>query len=207
MSSIESSKYINVLTILGCEFFGQMARYGISSSLTLFLRSDFGYSTDKASTCYILWAASPALFAILGGYTADMYWGKKKTILVGGIIYACSFSVISTLTYIFDFASRDLSSIASEVICWIAMYSIMVGGAFIRSSIGLLGAAQLEGIANLVNDDEDLSETADADQKESTPNSNGQHLIESYWNWFYFAMYAAALVSYTGISYLCQVHC
>ena len=136
-----------------------------------------------------------------------MHWGKKKTILVGGIIYVSFFFLISILTYIFDFAPGDLSLTASEVICWIALYSIMVGGAFIRSSIGLLGAIQLENIANPVHDSENLGETENTDQHVSNADSESKHLIESYWNWFYFALYAAALVSYTGISYLCQVHC
>ena len=119
MSNIVFSEYINALAIASVEVCERVAYYGIGSSLTLFLRSDLGYSTDEASTCYTSWAAMATLLSIFGGYISDMYWGKKRTILVGVIIYACSLSVVSTLTYIFDFASDDLSTGATEAILWI----------------------------------------------------------------------------------------
>ena len=207
MGDIESDTYINILAILGCEFCERLARFGIASSLTLFLRSEFGYSTDTASTCYTLWCAFSYLFAPFGGYIADMYWGKKKTILVSAVIYACALSVLSISTYILDFASADLSIRAIEIICWIALYVLMLGSGGITSSVGLFGAAQLPTVDNTMNNEDDMSNTADADPRESNHSNadyESQNLIESYWNWFYFAMSGGPLISYTFITYLCQ---
>ena len=83
---------------------------------------------------------------------------------------------------------------------------MMVGAGFIRSSGGLLAAAQLPNTLDpVVSDDEDSRDTALAAQRESTAELETRNLIESYWNWFYFAMNMGALFSYTFISYLCQV--
>ena len=72
--------------------------------------------------------------------------------------------------------------------------------------VGLLGVAELQRIANLeVDDDNDLSETAD-DQRESSGRLKLQDLIESYWNWFFFASNVGALCGYTLVSWLCQVY-
>ena len=182
MRCFEFSKYINVLAILGCEFCERLAYYGIGSSLTLYLRSHFGYGTDKAAICYTLWTAFATLFSVFGGYISDMYWGKKRTILVGVIIYACALSVVSLLTFIFDFAPRDYSKKATEIYFWIPLYAMMLGAGCIKSTVGLFGAAQLETIG--------------------CTQSEVQRLTESYWNWFYFAVSAGTLVSVTAITYL-----
>ena len=137
MNDTKFSSYINILAVLACEFCDRFAFYGIGSSLTLFLRSDFGYSTDEASTYYTLWAATEALLAVCGGYISDMYWGKKKTIFVGAVIYSCSLTAISILTYTLDFASGDLSIKAAEVCLWIALYTMMVGAGGVKSCVGM----------------------------------------------------------------------
>ena len=214
MNRHEYSKYFNVLAILGCEFCERLAYYGIGSSLTLFLRSYFGYSTEEASVTYTLWASFATLFAVGAGYISDVHWGKKKTILVGAVIYAASLTVVSIITFVFDFdTTGNLSYTASEVIFWFALYAMMVGAGGIKSCVGLFGAAQLHSIAhplahevtesdNVVSYDASLSEAA---QQQSDVESEARQMIESYWNWFYFAINAGALISYTGISYLCQV--
>ena len=203
MSKIESSIYLNVVAILGCEFCERFAYYSIASSLTLYLRSNFGYSTDKAAICYTLWRAFATLFSVFGGYISDRYWGKKKTIIIGAIIYTCSLSVVSILTIVIDFAPDYLSITATEIIVWFALYCMKIGGSGIRSSVGLLGEAQLRAAANpVLSDEEDVSETADGAHLESKGESEVQRIIESYWSWFYFALTAGALISYSGISYL-----
>ena len=233
----ELDKYLNVLAILGCEFCERLAYYGIGSSLTLFLRSDFGYSTEAASTCYTLWSSFATLFALGAGYISDMYWGKKKTILVGALIYAASLTIVSIITYIFDFAPGNLSLSATEAIFWIALYAMMVGAGGIKSCVGLFGAAQLQGLglSNPVGGD-DRNDLSDQAQREADAEAASRQIVESYWNcwvilyefiisWhvlyvdsdvqiqncncnesgFYFAINAGALISYTGVSYLCQV--
>ena len=69
----------------------------------------------------------------------------------------------------------------------------------------MLGVAQLQMITHSeVEDDADWSETVDA-ERESSRELESQNLIESYWNWFFFAMNAGALCGYTFASWLCQV--
>lgn len=214
MSRLGHSKYLNVLAILGCEFCERLAYYGIGSSLTLFLRSYLGYSTEAASVTYTLWSSFATLFAVAAGYLSDVHWGKKKTILIGAVIYAISLTAVSIITFVFDFGNvTNVGLTVSEVLFWIALYAMMVGAGGIKSCVGLFGAAQLHSIAhplvhevtesdNVVSYDPSLS---DAAQQQSDAESEARQLIESYWNWFYFAINAGALISYTGISYLCQV--
>ena len=86
---------------------------------------------------YTLWSVTPDIIAVFGGYISDMYWGKKKTILIAAVIYSCSLTVISILTDILDFSSGDLSIKAAEVCFWIALYAMMVGAGGVRSCVGM----------------------------------------------------------------------
>jgi len=198
MSHVNKSEYVNVVAIVSCEVCDRVARYGIGASLILFLRSEFGYTTDEASTYFTLWWSSSYLFALCSGYISDVYWGKQKIILIGAVTCACALTMISLLTYIVDFAPDELSEIAAQIMFWIALYTMMAGVGGIRSSVGLLGVAQLEIIANPIqNDDHGVV-------REPGDSFDGQRVIESYWNWFKFAVNMGSLISYTVISYLCQ---
>jgi len=198
------SQYFSVVAILGCEFCERLAFYGIGSSLTLFLRSKLGYSTESATVSYTLWSSFSTLFSLLGGYLSDVYWGKKYTILTGAVIYFFSLLSISILTYVFEITS-DIDVTSVSVIFWISLYIMSLGAGGIKANVGIFGADQLHAIsANSQNNDNNINSDSDNLEQNIQQNNIYTALVQSYWNWFYFAINAGALISYSLIAYLCQ---
>merc|ERR1719206_769064 len=198
------SQYFSVVAILGCEFCERLAFYGIGSSLTLFLRSKLGYSTESATVSYTLWSSFSTLFSLLGGYLSDVYWDKKYTILTGAVIYFFSLLSISILTYVFEITS-DIDVTSVSVIFWISLYIMSLGAGGIKANVGIFGADQLHAIsANSQNNDNNINSDSDNLEQNIQQNNIYTALVQSYWNWFYFAINAGALISYSLIAYLCQ---
>ena len=214
-------RYLSVIAILGCEFCERLAAFGIGSSLTLFLRSKLGYSIESATVATAIWGAFATIFALLGGYISDFYWGRKKTIIAGAIVYFVALLTVSILTYLFELTGTDdLDLDTIEVIFWLCLYLMSVGAGGIKANVGIFGADQLHQITNseieamnapgLAASESDNVVTYDMsaaamDAEVADRELMKQELVASYWNWFYFVINAGALISYTLISFLCQV--
>ena len=102
------------------EFCERFSFYGIRSVLSVYLQNKLGFTQAESSQAYHLYIAICYITPILGGIIADQYWGKYKTILVLGIVYAIGNGVVSAGS-IFD-DSRFL------IFSGLALISIGTGG-------------------------------------------------------------------------------
>lgn len=73
--------------IIATEFCERLAYYGFAGSLVLFFQTQLDYSNEEAVNAFYLWNGAVYVTPLLGGYIADTYLGRYKTILVFAIIY------------------------------------------------------------------------------------------------------------------------
>ena len=113
--------------------------------------------------------------------------------------------VVSIITYLFELTD-DLQLDTIEVIFWISLYVMSVGGGGIKANVGVFGADQLYDFSVMQNnfDNDDNNDNNNNNNNNNDTLTTSAELVQSYWNWFYFTINAGALISYTLISYLCQ---
>lgn len=88
----EAERHPSVLSgvasyIIATEFCERLAYYGFAGSLVLFFQTQLDYSNEDAVNAFYLWNGAVYVTPLLGGYVADTYLGRYKTILVFSIIY------------------------------------------------------------------------------------------------------------------------
>lgn len=110
----------HVMLMLLVEFCERFSFYGIRSVLSVYLQNKLGYTQSESSQAYHFYIAICYITPILGGIIADQYWGKYKTILVLGLVYALGNGVVS--------AGSILNDSPFLIFCGLALISIGTGG-------------------------------------------------------------------------------
>ena len=186
-----------------------MTFYVIGSSLTLFLRSDLGYSTDSASIAYTIWFGSTYMLSVVGGCFSDIY-GQTKAITICLVIFAAAIIILAALAFIYDFSSSEsLNLTAFEISFWIAMLLQVVGIGGIRATVAAFADSQLHAMDDFFHEPAEIeiieSMEFNEDPTESGVMSFVRRLRKSYWTFFYFEMYLGVIIGVAVSSYLCQV--
>ena len=86
----------SVIFILGAEFFQRIGMFGLSTILSLYLSKILGFSEDNATVIYHAFWALSYCTPILGGWIADQYLGRFKTIFFFSIFCIIGCILIST---------------------------------------------------------------------------------------------------------------
>jgi solute carrier family 15 (peptide/histidine transporter), member 3/4 len=73
--------------IIVTEFCERLAYFGFAGSLVLFFQTKLNMSNADADVQYSAWAGACYVTPLLGGYIADTYLGRYKSILVFSAIY------------------------------------------------------------------------------------------------------------------------
>ena len=68
--------------IIASEFFERLAYYGFAGSLVLYFQTQLHMSNQEADIQYSIWSGMCYLSPLIGGYIADAYLGRFRTILV-----------------------------------------------------------------------------------------------------------------------------
>ncbi|XP_071129676.1 solute carrier family 15 member 4-like isoform X1 [Mytilus edulis] len=123
-----------ILTVM-CE---RLAYYSVVANLILYCHSKLGISSTKATDINLIFTGSVFLVPAFGGYIADVYTGKYKTILGSGFIY------ILGLTLLYYSAINGISHNLREALFFSSLVFITIGSGGIKSNIGPLGAQQVE---------------------------------------------------------------
>ncbi|RHN65683.1 putative proton-dependent oligopeptide transporter family, major facilitator superfamily [Medicago truncatula] len=79
----------------------QFAYIGLSSNLVLYLTKALGESLTEAAKNKNTWSGVSAIFPLLGGFIADSYLGRFKTIIISAIIYLLVISFHSSSIFFF----------------------------------------------------------------------------------------------------------
>lgn len=73
--------------ILVMEAAERLCFYTYTGSMIIFLRDNLGYGQSQASALFSVFNSLVYLTPLLGGFVADAYWGRYKTIAVFGSVY------------------------------------------------------------------------------------------------------------------------
>lgn len=75
-------------TLFGAEAWERFSYYGMRALLVLYLVNRIGFARKEALEIYGLYTGLVYLTPLLGGYLADKFLGRRKAVLIGGIVMA-----------------------------------------------------------------------------------------------------------------------
>eukprot|EP01095_Lingulamoeba_sp_RSL-Kostka_P014219 TRINITY_DN6136_c0_g1_i1.p1 TRINITY_DN6136_c0_g1~~TRINITY_DN6136_c0_g1_i1.p1 ORF type:complete len:265 (+),score=65.24 TRINITY_DN6136_c0_g1_i1:25-819(+) len=89
----------SVWFIMGNEFCERFSFYGLKAILAIYLSDNLGYSDDTATAIIHTFIFFAYFTSLPGGYMADAYLGKYKTILYISLVYCLGSATLSVFAY------------------------------------------------------------------------------------------------------------
>ncbi|KAL6888812.1 hypothetical protein ACP4OV_009838 [Aristida adscensionis] len=173
-SKSHTGKWIACYSILGGEFCGSIAYYGVGTNLVCYLAKVQNQSKVTAASNIAYWQGTCYLTPLLGAFLADSYWGRHRTIVVSFIIFTLGM-VLLTLSATIQAQNVALVIMPTQdVLSSFGLYLSALGLGGLWPCIPTFGADQF--------DDTDATEKAK------------KHL---YYNWYYFAVNGGFLIAST----------
>ena len=129
--SSTTTAYIIILV----EFCERLAYYGLGGSLVLFFQRVMNMQNAEADVNYSAWSAMCYITPLIGGYMADVYQARYKTILFFATIYlgGLVLAVISAVP-----------GNSYPALVFISLYIIALGTGGIKPNVSTLGADQFD---------------------------------------------------------------
>ncbi len=92
-------------TLFATEMWERFSYYGMRALLTLYLTAElanggFGLSREDSLALYAIFTGLVYLTPILGGWVADKFLGKRKTVYIGGIVMAVGQFLLATSAFL-----------------------------------------------------------------------------------------------------------
>ncbi|XP_038690527.1 protein NRT1/ PTR FAMILY 5.10-like [Tripterygium wilfordii] len=163
--------------LIGVEVAERFSYYGIASNLITFLTGSLGESTTTAAENVNLWTGVSMLLPILGGFVADSFFGRYRTIVIASIIYILGLGLLSLLAVLTSGSSS--SSNIYVILFYVALYLVAIGQGGHKPCVQAFGADQFDG----------------KDPEESKSKS-------SFFNWWYFSSNVGILVTFSVLVYI-----
>mmetsp|Transcript_35266 Transcript_35266/g.111039 ORF Transcript_35266/g.111039 Transcript_35266/m.111039 type:complete len:612 (-) Transcript_35266:455-2290(-) len=130
--------------ILVTEFCERLTYYGLAGSLVLFMQSRLNYSNADADVQFSIWSGFCYVTPLVGGWLADTYLGRYKTILILSTLYLGGLVLM---------VFGAIPGHESEIVIYPALYIIAMGTGGIKPNVSTFGADQFND-----NDPEDAKE-------------------------------------------------
>ena len=182
----QSGLLLNVCSfILATETCERLSYYSIGGSLVLLFQNRLHYSNAAADNQYATWSGLCYCFPLLGGWIADSYLGRFRTIAIFSCIY-----LVGLIVLIVGVLPRDVTQSASsgsnaaittEALVFTGIYLLAFGDGGIKPNVSTFGADQF---------DPRLEE--------------GRKGMDRWFNLFYAAINCGALISFTLIVSITQ---
>ncbi|XP_010534099.1 PREDICTED: protein NRT1/ PTR FAMILY 5.10 [Tarenaya hassleriana] len=170
--------------VIGVEVAERFAYYGISSNLIMYLTGPLGQSTAAAAANVNAWSGTASLLPLLGGFVADSFLGRFRTILASSALYILGLGLLTLSAMIpSDCKVANLLSSCSaqfQVILFFgALYLVALAQGGHKPCVQAFGADQFDG----------------QDPEECKAKS-------SFFNWWYFGMCTGTLVTLWVLNYI-----
>eukprot|EP00472_Partenskyella_glossopodia_P008513 CAMPEP_0197538336 /NCGR_PEP_ID=MMETSP1318-20131121/59549_1 /TAXON_ID=552666 /ORGANISM="Partenskyella glossopodia, Strain RCC365" /LENGTH=605 /DNA_ID=CAMNT_0043096727 /DNA_START=234 /DNA_END=2051 /DNA_ORIENTATION=- len=110
--------------------------YGLTGSIKVLFQSRFGYTSFQASALTNVLPSFVYLTPLMGGYIADEFWGRFKTITIFGSVYLLSVALMAFSVYP-GYTSKNLFMLS----CF-GLLSLGTGG--IKANVVTLGGDQFD---------------------------------------------------------------
>ncbi|KAL6906261.1 hypothetical protein ACP4OV_003862 [Aristida adscensionis] len=163
-SKKHTGKWRACYSILGGEFCGAMAYYGVGTNLVSYLTKVQKQSNISAASSIASWQGTCYLTPLLGAFLADSYWGRHRTIVISLSIFTVGM-VLLTLSAIVPANVHKMVIPAQDALPSLGLFLTALGLGGIWPCVPTFGADQF--------DDTDEAEKAQQ---------------ELYYNWYYFAV-------------------
>jgi hypothetical protein len=132
--------------IIATEFCERLAYYGFAGSLVLFFETVLKLSNEDSVNQFYIWNGFVYMTPLIGGYVADTYWSRYRTIQVFAAMY---------LIGLIMFNIGTIPGTNSVALVFLAIYIIALGAGGIKPNVSTLGADQFE----VLKYDQDLKES------------------------------------------------
>jgi POT family proton-dependent oligopeptide transporter len=104
MNNTERKHPKALYTLFATEMWERFSYYGMRAILTLYLAAElvtggFGLPREQALAVYALFTGLVYLTPILGGWVADKFLGKRKTVYIGGLVMAVGQFLLATSAF------------------------------------------------------------------------------------------------------------
>ncbi len=105
MSSQKQGHPRALYTLFATEMWERFSYYGMRALLTLYLTAElvnggFGLDRDAALKIYAVFTGLVYLTPILGGWVADKFLGKRKTVYIGGLVMAVGQFLLASSSFL-----------------------------------------------------------------------------------------------------------
>lgn len=126
-------------TLFATEMWERFSYYGMRALLTLYLTAElvnggFGLSREEALTMYAIFTGLVYLTPILGGWIADKYLGKRKTVYIGGLVMAVGQFLLATSA----FMSGSLDPMTRLFMFNFGLGVLIIGNGFFKPNISTI---------------------------------------------------------------------
>ncbi len=104
--------------IIATEFCERLAYYGFAGSLVLFFETKLDMSNEESVNAFYLWNGAVYVTPLLGGYIADTFLGRYKTILIFAVVYLFGLAI---------FLFGSIPGAISSGVVFTGMYVVALG--------------------------------------------------------------------------------
>ncbi|CAN6581313.1 unnamed protein product [Malus baccata var. baccata] len=172
------------LFIVAIEFSERLSYFGIASSLILYLTRVLHDDLKTAAKSVNYWSGVTTLIPLFGGFIADAYLGRFKTVLFSSIIYLMGLILLCMSWFLPSLRPCDTKTCHEprkihEVVFFLAIYLVSIGTGGHKPALESFGADQF---------DDDHSE----ERKQKM----------SFFNWWNFGLCCGLLLGVTVVVYV-----
>lgn len=126
-------------TLFATEMWERFSYYGMRALLTLYLTAElvnggFGLERSEALNLYAIFTGLVYLTPILGGWVADRFLGKRKTVYIGGFVMAVGQFLLAASAFMSDSLEPD-----SRIFLFnYALGTLIIGNGFFKPNISTI---------------------------------------------------------------------
>lgn len=126
-------------TLFATEMWERFSYYGMRALLTLYLTAElanggFGLNREESLAIYAIFTGLVYLTPILGGWVADSFLGKRKTVYIGGLVMA----VGQTLLAASAFMANSVDPVTRLFIFNFGLGVLIIGNGFFKPNISTI---------------------------------------------------------------------
>ncbi|KAG7586750.1 MFS transporter superfamily [Arabidopsis thaliana x Arabidopsis arenosa] len=129
--------------IIAVEMAERFAYFGIASNLIMYLTGPLGESTAAAAANVNAWTGTVSFLPLLGGFVADSFLGRFRTIVISSSLYILGLGLLSFSTMIPS--HRKDSNQLQVTLFFCSLYLVAIGQGGYKPCIKVFGADQFDG--------------------------------------------------------------
>ncbi len=126
-------------TLFGTEMWERFSYYGMRALLTLYLTAElanggFGLNREESLTMYAVFTGLVYLTPILGGWVADNFLGKRKTVYIGGLVMAVGQFLLAASAFL----AHSLDPVTRLFVFNFGLGVLIIGNGFFKPNISTI---------------------------------------------------------------------